>query len=202
MTVQTINYPNIPPAWEQARYEISKLFSKLAVIAGGAVRDHLLGIPHNDLDIFILETPAEWQNYDKTQRLIRELLGLPQPKWSLDKAEPVEAKTTWKDDFHHPYSSHHHVAYKGLDVDLVFSECLTMDAVVNSFDVGLCKVGWDGTNYLISQDFVRDAEHKTLTITPDKPSFADHKQRLEKKFLPLGYSWRFCPADEDVKEAA
>ena len=56
-----VTTPVIPHEWEHVRWRIARMFNKPAILAGGSVRDHLLGIPINDLDVFILDTPFMWR---------------------------------------------------------------------------------------------------------------------------------------------
>jgi hypothetical protein len=182
-----ITYPNIPTEWEQVRRDISKMFDKTAILAGGAIRDHLLSIPYNDLDVFILDAPFHWKKTSGEDYIAINGSAI-QAEAFLNRFG-IKLHSIDDEDL---YSSHFHVDFNGFDVDLVFSWPSSVDAVLDRFDVGLCKVAWDGIDYTITSDFERDAKNKTLTIMPDKPAFADHKQRLEKKFLPRGYSWRFC----------
>jgi hypothetical protein len=49
----------IPPEWENLRREVASQAGRHAFIAGGAIRDHLLGLPVKDIDIFVLGMSAQ-----------------------------------------------------------------------------------------------------------------------------------------------
>src|SRR5215203_3789058 len=86
----------IPPEWERVRQDMVNIFGKPAILAGGSVRDHLLGIPINDLDVFILDTPYIWR-LEAAKTLQR--FGI-EAEWIED--EPL-------------YSSHYHVWFNDLN---------------------------------------------------------------------------------------
>ena len=44
----------IPPEWESSRRKVASQAGRHAIIAGGAIRDHILGLPIKDIDIFVL----------------------------------------------------------------------------------------------------------------------------------------------------
>jgi tRNA nucleotidyltransferase/poly(A) polymerase len=49
----------IPPEWEDLRRKVASKAGRYAIIAGGAIRDHILGLPVKDIDIFVLGMSAE-----------------------------------------------------------------------------------------------------------------------------------------------
>ena len=58
------------------------------------------------------------------------------------------------------YSSHYHVWFNDLNVDLVFACPQTTNEVLDRFDVGFARSPGMGED-TISPDFVRDVENKT-----------------------------------------
>ena len=49
----------IPPEWENLRRKVASQAGRHAIIAGGAIRDHILGLPVKDIDIFVLGMRAQ-----------------------------------------------------------------------------------------------------------------------------------------------
>ncbi len=141
------------------------------IIAGGAIRDHLLGISFNDLDVFILGISPE-----KAKELFDADVSTYE---GLLKAE------------------HRHETICYTDVDLVFSSYPTPQTVLDRFDLGICKAAWDGSNFIIHEDFVTDASRGI--ITPCGRIFAEHGNRIIKKLKPYGF--RFLGTDRDLLSA-
>jgi hypothetical protein len=86
----------IPQEWEDLRRKVSSQAGRHAIIAGGAIRDHILGLPIKDLDIFVFGMSAQ---------AARETFGAD----IIEYAGVEEAK-------------HQYQTQGGLAVDLVFSQ--------------------------------------------------------------------------------
>lgn len=150
----------IPDAWETLRRSVSSKAGRHAVIAGGAIRDHLLGIPFKDIDIFVLGMTAQ---------TAKEIFDAA----IIEYAGVEEAK-------------HQYTTADGLTIDLVFSQYDNVPEVLAHFDLGICRIAWDGNTLLGTEDFGRDLTAKT--VTQFYPSPSGHTDRVMAKLGPLGFT--------------
>jgi hypothetical protein len=149
----------IPPEWEDLRREVANQAGRHAFIAGGAIRDHLLGLPVKDLDIFVLGMSA---------KAAKEIFGAEM----IEYAGVAEAKHTYR-------------TVDGLVVDLVFSRFDNAHEVLDHFDLGICRVGWDGWDYIVTDDFEFDCRNKKITTF--YPSRSGHRDRVLAKLRTIGF---------------
>jgi hypothetical protein len=150
----------IPPEWENLRRSVSSAAGRHAIIAGGAIRDHLLGIPIKDIDVFVLGMTADAAK-------------------AIFKAEIIEYAGV--EEARHQYQT-----IEGLRADLCFSRFDNVDEVLSSFDLGICRVAWDGWKYVLTEDFQRDRDEKTITVF--RPSEGGHLDRVFSKLEPHGFT--------------
>jgi hypothetical protein len=162
-----------PSKWEKIRnLTAQKAHPHDVVIAGGAIRDHLLGIPAKDLDLFVLDIAAEEAN----QRFGSVLSN-------------------------YGVARNVHKTINGISCDIIFLDCeKTAQEVLNRFDLGICKVAWDGQSFLISEDFLRDARDRKITEL-NFDFVGDHRNRIITKLAPQGFTWRDARVS-DVYEKA
>lgn len=153
------NHKPIPERWEQLRLSISSQAGRHAIIAGGAIRDHLLGIPIKDIDVFVLGMPAEAAK-------------------TIFNAEIVEYSGVKE-------ASHRFCTIDGLPVDLVFSRFDHVDEVLASFDLAICQAAWNGLKYVLTDEFKRDFEDRSITVL--RPSEGGHLERIVAKPEPHGF---------------
>ena len=169
----------IPVEWENARRYIASVTEHPAIIAGGALRDNILGIPIKDVDIFVLGLHSQMAYY---------LFG----------AERVE-------NFEYDYGDHHarlaNANILGVNVDLVTLSHATLKTVLENFDLGICRIAWDGYHLHITDDFMHDYTEKT--ITSFCRSVSDHRDRVADKLAPLGFKTQLADTSEliDAGEA-
>jgi hypothetical protein len=149
----------IPREWENLRRKVASEAGRHAIIAGGAIRDHILGLPVKDIDIFVLGMSAE---------SAKEIFGAD----IIEYAGVEEAK-------------HQHRSQNGLTVDLVFSRCNNVREVLEHFDLGICRVAWDGWDYVLTDDF--EFDRRNLKLTTFYPSPSGHRDRILAKLRPLGF---------------
>jgi hypothetical protein len=149
----------IPREWENLRLKVASEAGRHAIIAGGAIRDHILGLPVEDIDIFVLGMSAE---------SAKEIFGAD----IIEYAGVEEAK-------------HQHRSQNGLTVDLVFPRYNNVQQVLEHFDLGICRVAWDGWDYVLSDDFEFDCHN--LKLTTFYPSPSGHRDRILAKLRPIGF---------------
>jgi hypothetical protein len=165
MITPKIDLSPVPAAWESIRTIVSmRAENRPVIIAGGAMRDHLLGIPVNDLDVFILEI-----THEKAAEIFNADIY----------CSPYDGKM---------HSQHQHETIGHIDVDLVFTVYKTSKEVLDDFDLGICKAAWDGANFIIHDDFVRDVSRGIVSVSGAE--FGNHRERLIQKLTPYGFEFQ------------
>ena len=123
----------IPPEWESLRRKVASEAERHAIIAGGAIRDHILGLPVKDIDIFVFGMRAQ---------AAKQIFGAD----IIEYAGVEEAK-------------HQYRTRDGLTVGLIFSRYDNVHEVLEHFDLGICRVAWDGWDYVVTDDFEFDRRY-------------------------------------------
>ena len=136
------------PSWDRL-LKVAQEIDPAAHIAGGAVRDYLLGKTIRDHDLF---TTAS------TVGLVSHTLF---PYQAPDNYEGPE----------------YFVAFPDIAASIEFSDIRNgrvniiglnspygMRSNVNRFNFGLNRVGYDGKEFYITPEFVRDLQNKTFTL--------------------------------------
>jgi hypothetical protein len=135
-----------------------KLTDCRAVIAGGAIRDLLLGAESSvkDLDIFVLG-PSE-----NTLQNLTEAFGKPPCRRHLDDSRGAYADgPVWR-------WPELRMSYDAPLVDLVaMGEVSDVPQLVDKFDIGLAQAAHDGARYVIHDNFVRGIDRQTIRIMND-----------------------------------
>lgn len=161
-----------------------------AVIAGGAVRDVLLGRPVKDIDVWYSDdSHVDWVEVSRCFPTWKRLLhddaaayisgGEVQAVIDLDSfsgGKPVQLIRTWQSG----------------------------RSVLDRFDIGLCQVGYDGRVFHTA-DFLRDVERETITILRSPKGgnvtahMSNHLDRVQAKyptFTPVSRTLPFPPPKE------
>jgi hypothetical protein len=154
----------IPEQWEHLRHSVSHRAGRPAVIAGGAIRDHILGVPVKDLDIFVMGLSDD---------AAEEIFGAIRMHVGYAGSDTAGSRTQY--------------VWHGIAVDLVFLHLDHPEHVLDRFDLGICRVCWDGTSILATEDFHRDLSDRV--ITQFYPSPSGHADRVMAKLGPLGFRW-------------
>lgn len=153
----------------------------MVTIAGGAVRDSMLGKQIKDYDVYI--------NCPDINRK-----GILRARKSLAHLYPngINAVFTPNKIYNNYYKDFTVRCYTIRNIDFIFMDCHPVKFIKEYFDIGLCECWFDFTtlNFCTTGAFDRDKNNKTLTvqIKPGMPlysigkSFTDHLPRLKKKF--------------------
>lgn len=157
----------IPAEWQMLLYRIQRKEPR-AIIAGGALRDHYLGRPVSDLDIFV---PVGGGDAAGVVELDRPKLvhQVPEPYMIFDSE--VRQIGLWASDI--------------LDitpVNLIHVSdyvCTPWDQI-NRFDFGVCQIAYDGRQLHMTSAFCRDVSQKTFTYTRTSPTEAQHEQSMKR----------------------
>lgn len=126
----------IPDEWCAILSDIRK-HDPLAMIAGGSLRDLSLGRAPKDLDIFTTFVP--------------ERNDLAETGMDYDGMQYVKAVVTYPVDLDMPFN-------------LVLHEPCTNEAMLESFDFGICQIGFGGTNLIKTKAFEWDVKYGVFTM--------------------------------------
>jgi hypothetical protein len=168
----------LPQLWLQALHTLQMNFPE-ACIAGGALRDLLCNKPVKDVDVFI--TGA-----GRTEDEVREFLV-------AAFGEPVrvvigEAFADYSDALKDVAFTLEALLPDSTPLQIIaLNEPVTLESVVERIDFGICRVGTNGSDDLITEDFAYDLHHRqfTLRCNFNEPRLARSKarhERLQEKF--------------------
>jgi len=172
----TIILGSLPHSWGLMLERITdKLIDCRAVIAGGAIRDLLLGAEDRvkDLDIFVLG-PG-----DSTIQNLTKTFGEPPCRRYVDVSPETYADgPVWR-------WPELRLTYAAPSVDLVAMDGISgVIQLLDGFDITLVQVAHDGVRYTIHDNFAKAAERRTISVIDD--SWPDNARaraaRMAQKF--------------------
>lgn len=180
----------IPERWQEVLRSIQAAGFPEAIIAGGALRDLDHGKPVNDVDIFV--------------RAKDEMEG--ELKARLDKAFGYEGVGIFADNSTANLDEDY--TWEGVIVAGVWDwplfntrpfqgvanaptfQVIAVDTdekdflsyIVSDFDIGLCKIAYDGSVIFMPGDYLRDKTDQTLTVVraPSVEALARTLERVER----------------------
>lgn len=122
-------------------------------IAGGAVRDAILGRPIRDIDLFLPNVST-----DAAAALLRNNFGYVKVgEWKRYEkfSDPLVARVARLER-----------ADTTIPIGLIgLAQDLDARANIARFDFGVCMAAWDGGSFFVTNDnFKRDAENETFTL--------------------------------------
>lgn len=152
---------DIPQEWDEVLKNIQQVFPG-AIIAGGALRDLILDVPIKDVDIFI---PVECFEFDTVaamfpKKLCRNDDVLNSEPWLHPDHE--YGRTANKEDT----GRNIHVIYQWesetTKYDFIF--CSPEAADVNTFDINICQVSYDGTTINSTEAFLKGTVERHIQV--------------------------------------
>lgn len=171
-------YPAIPQDWCDALATIQTHFPE-AVIAGGALRDHLTGRPVKDVDVFISSSHMTQNEVACVlaflfQREVIVIIGEGAADYVACLSEisfTLETTTAL-----------------GMPLQIIaMTGEITLDRMVERIDFGICRVGFDGKTLFRHTDFFLDAMAHQFTLRTNTdparyPRSVARYERLQAKF--------------------
>ena len=151
----------IPKQWK-----LPSLAFPTGIIAGGAPRDFLLGVPPRDIDIFVPDS-----------REVREAIA-------LLGAEPVLKYGQYKANYNRSwaYILEQPSGLPPLNI-VLWRGALDAKALIDDFDFGICQVAWSARQgFRITDTFFADAAAKTFTYRGE-PNHHERSLRRYEKFV-------------------
>jgi hypothetical protein len=166
----------LPDTWRSLLKRITEsIIDSHAVIAGGAIRDLLLGAEDRvkDLDIFVLG-PGE----STIQNLTKTFGEPPCRRYVDDSPETYADGPVWR-------WPELRLTYAAPSVDLVAMGGISgVVQLLDGFDITLVQVAHDGVRYTIHDNFAKAAERRTISVIDD--SWPDNARaraaRMAQKF--------------------
>jgi hypothetical protein len=144
---------NGPQLWDTILAALKPTFPS-AVIAGGAVRDYLLGVEPKDIDVFV--------NANLTKLSVRI------EDFDFVRMEPNIEYEHWTEDQKHPVAGvlDGHYLPTNIPVQLIGRphEGFSAKSLVNDFDIGITQCWYDGDGVCETSACAADHENMTLTI--------------------------------------
>jgi len=164
---------NGPEYWDKLLYAVREIYECEAIVAGGAVRDHLLGFDPKDIDIFV--------NYTNDPLELSEELGWGHPKQigNRGRRNPyanIKGKIVQNVLEFYPSTS-------PVPVQLIFTK-KPLDGdftenTLNMFDFHICKSAYDGKMY---DTEVAQQERLAKTFTYSGPEDEENKEKSMQRF--------------------
>lgn len=158
-------------------------FPNTIVIAGGAIRDAILGKPIKDIDIFVPSCSREMDIEIRQQVWnLRGMFGIQFPVAISDLIQRAE-KYAWNvrkiadlEAFGVPVQVMTY-RYKVGSLPLIYSDLL------KQFDLSICKVAADATTLYPAREFGLTLTTKLIKYEREKDSTnGDHVRRIRKKY--------------------
>lgn len=131
------------------------------VIGGGALRDHILGRPIKDIDVFV------------STRDVGPFLVADTSLLKKINCSPMTAQYGRK-DMHGAWDFQQVI--EGFAVQVILADFEDKRDLAHTFDLGLSRVTFDGTLY-VSPEFIQDATDKKFRIRR-----ADNQYELERTY--------------------
>jgi hypothetical protein len=201
----------VRPEWKKFLFAVQILYPD-AIIAGGALRDLIVGNKVKDVDIFIKDPGFD---EDIEPEMFRELLGISdnitdmKSDYVICKLDLRPMKNGAKTDAICPKEGNPYIGsdsspkqliqsfitkiidirYNGTEFQLIFVESDPVEFVLKRFDIGLCKIMFDGDQMIITDEFRYDLDHKQLTFSGRFTKgqilhiMTTHIPNLKKKFV-------------------
>ena len=135
------------------------------IIAGGFLRDIVLGVTPSDVDLYVGYKGELPENFEKHT--------------GDGKGTSAEGSSIIKDVYQGKYQG---VEYDIMTFDKPRSMREATEKVLLSFDYGICRIAYSiGNGFMVTEDFRDDVVNQTLTCLRPEATLK-HKEKLMNKF--------------------
>ncbi len=170
----------LPPRhWTAMLKRIQTKFPE-ALIGGGCLRDLQFNKPVNDIDIFL---------NGSYEHNIRNTLELTTGHQVLLDQTVTHNNVIYPQTIGHVFCLGAHgekyqIIQKGHNIDPL--------TILDTFDIGLCMICWDGYDYTTNNHFIVDSLlHRITLVNPKEHSSLNHQNRVRSKYQ--GWPWYSSP---------
>ena len=147
---------NGPALWETIINPIAAAYGCPAIIAGGAVRDHLLGVDAKDIDVFV--------DVASIHDLEAEIAALAEAGFDLEPMDHTEYEDApdWVDAVRGVLDGN----FRGYPLQIIArpSACFTGSRLVEKFDLAITQCWFDGEVHDTAAA-AKDRAERTATVT-------------------------------------
>ena len=178
----------IPQEWKKFLSRVQEMFPT-ATIAGGSLRDLIAENPIKDVDIYIhdfdfdsdvdfdvvaehlgvkyvADDSTEVRDHLKVAHDVKDVKRGAHEKYAKVDPRYMNQETVGQRALCESFINYIvDVHYNGTLYQLIFIECDPAKMVIEDFDFNICKIMYDGTHFIITEEFWYDMEHKQLTIS-------------------------------------
>lgn len=169
--------------WLAYPRQLQQTYGVNPVLAGGCIRDILLGKPVNDLDVFI--SMSNWRRPDSAadcDSLIHEMAKA--ENWKLTHESASDFSREVHARIHSVWNFQSEFIQQPYNI-IILADDSPAAKVIGDFDVGLNMVGVNTYGALaLSQHFVHDVDHQVMTIRNERQrdSLLARYEKLSKKY--------------------
>jgi hypothetical protein len=156
------------------------------VIAGGFVRDTIMGVEHRDVDIYCPE-----EAWDRVQS--HTLYDTPKDQWEAEESEAYihqSISLQYEADVLPILALRWPVLFKGHKANIIglndHADCSGPD-IVSRFNFGICQAWLDYQSYGVSEAFKSDVRNKQITLLRTDWGREASERQYEK--LRQKYPW-------------
>jgi len=200
----------IPVEWKRVLQGVQDIGAEEAVIVGGALRDLFNKRAIKDVDIFLKSRGGTEAN----KRLLREafsaamvdlkegaLENAPE-KISPPPEAPADSMVQLRIESWTLEAKNSGTVFNFIFVEnnIPGGKDEFTQRMIDRSDLGLCKIAYNGVNaggeetLIVSDDYKKDAQNKTITLLRQENTSKDHLQRIVKKYP----DWTPCPKAKKI----
>lgn len=163
-----------------------------SVIAGGAVRDYVLGMPHRDIDVFIPHhVVVEGELWDAADPRFRFTTR----GWRFDE---TYARTIRAGNHEYDQMEAGHILgvslYHDQDNNQINLIELNADRAIqdhlDAFDLGICQAAYAGGGVQLSDNFLRDWKDRRVTLVNPNARTTERLERFQQRARDWGYHFQ------------
>ena len=194
------SFQDIPAEWRQVLRTFQDKGAKEAVIAGGALRDLFNHKPVKDVDIFIRTQGSQKKNRQMLEEAFRSTrleITYQQSGNDYFSGERFPAPKA-KNNGRNVAESWTIIAGRDkTEYNIIFvPELVSPLKLIESFDFGLCQIGYDGKIIFSTNRYNDDVRDKRIcfALTDVNDTSAEHLQRIIKKYP----DWKLCAESKKI----
>jgi len=207
----------IPKEWKDVLSSLSKESNSETIIGGGALRDLFNGRAIKDVDIFIkaksykvtddkkdIREAFNSLGIETLEHKVKVHLGYSSPTVEFCSTDKVIINKGDEYGFGRKTLQSYVVTSKtsGAEYNIIFVDNSLVHGkgkafaknMINRFDLGICQIGFDGSEVIYTEAYREDIEGKIITLKTSHDSNKEHLKRVMKKY----HEWDICNASKKM----